>query len=215
MYIILLGAPGAGKGTQAVTLAKETGLAHVASGDIFREAAASGSELGLLAKSYMDRGELVPDDVTIRMVLERISRPDCAKGVILDGFPRTVEQAVALDAALAEMGKAIGKVLYIKVSTEELLRRLSGRWICRQCQTPYHMVSAPPQVVGKCDRCGGELYQRADDTIETARNRLGVYFRQTAPLIGYYERAGKLLEVNGEQDVEVVGREMLATLVRS
>lgn len=198
-----------------MTLAKETGLAHVASGDIFREAAASGSELGLLAKSYMDRGELVPDDVTIRMVLERISRPDCAKGVILDGFPRTVEQAVALDAALAEMGKAIGKVLYIKVSTEELLRRLSGRWICRQCQTPYHMVSAPPQVVGKCDRCGGELYQRADDTIETARNRLGVYFRQTAPLIGYYERAGKLLEVNGEQDVEVVGREMLATLVRS
>lgn len=212
MYVILLGAPGAGKGTQAQTLSQVMGLAHVASGDIFRENLRQGTELGLLAKGYMDRGELVPDEITIKMVLERINAPDCAKGCLLDGFPRTLEQAQALDRALAERGAAIAKVLYIKVSDAELLQRLSGRWICRSCQAPYHEVNSPPKVAGKCDQCGGELYQRADDTIETAKNRLEVYFAQTMPLIQYYVQASKLMEVNGEQSIEAVGRDSIAVL---
>lgn len=212
MYIILLGAPGAGKGTQAETLVKELGLPHVASGDLFREALAKQTELGILAKSYMDKGELVPDEVTIKMILERLARPDCRGGAILDGFPRTLEQARALDEALGPQGKGIDRVLYIEVSNEELLRRLSGRWICRQCQTPYHLVNAPPRVAGRCDRCGGELYQRADDTVETARNRLEVYFAQTSPLIDYYQQASKLVEINGEQSVEQVGRELMTAV---
>lgn len=213
MYVILLGAPGAGKGTQAQTLSQATGLAHVASGDIFRENLRQGTQLGLLAKGYMDRGELVPDEITIRMILERISAPDCAKGCLLDGFPRTLEQAQALNSALAKRGTTIDAVLYIKVSTEELLRRLSGRWICRSCQTPYHEVNSPPQVAGKCDQCGGELYQRSDDTQETARNRLDVYFAQTMPLIEHYVKASKLREVDGEQSIEAVSRDLMALLV--
>lgn len=212
MYIILLGAPGAGKGTQAETLVRELELPHVASGDLFREALSKQTELGLLAKSYMDKGELVPDEVTIRMILERLARPDCQKGAILDGFPRTLEQARALDAALGQQGRAIDKVLYIKVSNEELLRRLSGRWICRNCQTPYHLVNAPPKVAGVCDRCGGELYQRADDTVETARNRLEVYFKQTAQLIDYYRQARKLVDIDGERTVELVGQELMSAV---
>lgn len=155
----------------------------MASGDIFRENLSQGTELGRLAKEYMDRGDLVPDDVTIRMVLERIQQEDCARGCLLDGFPRTLEQAKALDAALAAKGKAVQKVLYIKVSQEELLERLGGRWICRKCQAPYHMKNLPPRAAGVCDVCGGELYQRPDDSLETAKNRLEVYFSQTAPLI--------------------------------
>lgn len=213
MYVILLGAPGAGKGTQAQTLSQATGLAHVASGDIFRENLRQGTQLGLLAKGYMDRGELVPDEITIRMILERISAPDCAKGCLLDGFPRTLEQAQALNSALAKRGTTIDAVLYIKVSTEELLRRLSGRWICRSCQTPYHEVNSPPQAAGKCDQCGGELYQRSDDTLETARNRLEVYFAQTMPLIEYYVKASKLREVDGERSIEAVSRDLMAVLV--
>lgn len=213
MYVILLGAPGAGKGTQAQTLSQTTGLAHVASGDIFRENLRQGTQLGLLAKGYMDRGELVPDEITIRMILERISAPDCAKGCLLDGFPRTLEQAQALNSALAKRGTTIDAVLYIKVSTEELLRRLSGRWICRSCQTPYHEVNSPPQVAGKCDQCGGELYQRSDDTLETARTRLDVYFAQTMPLIEYYVKASKLREVDGERSIEAVSRDLMAVLV--
>jgi adenylate kinase len=184
----------------------------VASGDLFRENLGKETEVGLLAKSYMDKGELVPDEVTIRMILERISRPDCEAGCLLDGFPRTLAQAEALDKALNEQGKGIDKVLYIKVSDEELLRRLSGRWICRSCQTPYHTVNAPPKEAGKCDRCGGDLYQRDDDTEETARNRLVVYFDQTAPLIDYYVNSNKLSEVNGEQAVEAVGEELLSVI---
>jgi len=214
LYIILLGAPGAGKGTQATTLSQALGLAHIASGDLFREAQSKGTELGKLAKSYMEKGQLVPDEITVKMVLERIAAPDCAKGVILDGFPRTLEQARALEKALQAQGKGIDKVLYIKVSNEELLRRLSGRWICRNCQTPYHTVTSPPRLVGRCDKCGGELYQRADDTEETARKRLEVYFAQTAPLIDYYRREGKMVEVQGEQSIEAVGEEMLAALRR-
>lgn len=212
MNVILLGAPGAGKGTQAVTLSKRLGLAHVATGDLFRKEQESGSELGKMAKSYMDKGQLVPDEITVKMLLGRISDPDCAKGFILDGFPRTLEQAKALDRALAAQGKDIDKVLYIKVSNKELLRRLSGRWICRDCQAPYNIVEKPPKVAGKCDRCGGELYQRADDTEKTARKRLDVYFAQTMSLIEYYTKAGKLMEVNGEQGIEAVGKDMIATL---
>ena len=180
MYIILLGAPGAGKGTQATMLAQKLKLVHVATGDLFRQGLGQGTELGLKAKSYMEKGVLVPDEITIQMVLERISAPDCEKGVIFDGFPRNLKQAEALDKALTGQGKAVDKVVYIKVAEEELLRRLSGRWICRQCQTPYHAVSSPPKVEGKCDKCGGELYQRSDDTVETVKNRLKVYFSETA-----------------------------------
>lgn len=212
MYVILLGPPGAGKGTQAVTLADRLGLAHVASGDLFRDALAQGTELGLLAKSYMERGALVPDEVTTAMVMERLAKPDCAKGAVLDGFPRTTEQAKALDKALAEQGKAVDKVLYINVSNEELLRRLSGRWICRKCQATFHEISRPPAKPGVCDSCQGELYQRPDDTVETARRRLDVYFAQTAPLIGYYRDAGKLIEVNGEQTIEDVQKDMVSAL---
>jgi len=212
MYIILLGAPGAGKGTQADTLVRELKLVHVASGDLFRQALGQGTELGLKAKSYMEKGMLVPDEVTIQMVLERLSAPDCESGAILDGFPRNLNQAEALDKALAEQGKAIDRVVYIKVPGDELVRRLSGRWICRDCQMPYHATDSPPRVWGKCDKCGGELYQRADDIPETVKERLGVYFAETAPLIDYYARAGKLLEVEGKGGAARVGSRILSAL---
>jgi adenylate kinase len=212
LHVILLGAPGAGKGTQAVEISQRLGLAHVASGDLFRQEQDSGSELGKVAKSYMEKGLLVPDEVTVGMILGRIAAPDYAKGVLLDGFPRTLEQAKALEQALAEENKGIDLVLYIKVSNEELLRRLSGRWICRNCQAPYNIVEVPPKVAGKCDQCGGELYQRADDTEETARKRLDVYFAQTMPLIEYYIKAGKLVEINGEKGIEAVGEDLIAAI---
>ena len=214
-YIIFLGAPGAGKGTQAANVAQELNLVHIATGDLFRHAIEQGTELGKQAKSYMERGILVPDEITIQMVLERISALDSERGVILDGFPRNLEQAEALDKALAQQGKAIDKVVYIKVSEEELLKRLSGRWICRNCQTPYHVINSPPRVQGKCDQCGGELYQRPDDTAETVKKRLEVYSAQTAPLIKYYSQTGKLLEVEGEGDVDEVSKKIVAVLTRS
>ncbi len=214
MYIIFLGAPGAGKGTQAARVVQELKLVHIATGDLFRQALGQETELGLEAKSYMEKGMLVPDEITIRMVLERISAPDCESGVVFDGFPRNLQQAEALDKALAQQGKVIDKVVYIKVSEKELLERLSGRWICRQCQAPYHEVNSPPRVWGKCDRCGGELYQRPDDTVETVKKRLQVYFAETAPLIDYYTQAGKLLEVDGEGSVDEVGKRMEESLRR-
>lgn len=212
MYIILLGAPGAGKGTQAANIARKLNLVHIASGDLFRQALEQGNELGLQAKAYMEKGMLVPDEVTIRMVLERVSAPDCEPGAILDGFPRNLKQAEALDKALTEQAKAIDRVVYIKVSEEELLKRLSGRWICRNCQTPYHTINSPPKVRGKCDNCGGELYQRPDDTAEAVKKRLQVYFVQTTPLIRYYTQAGKLLEVDGEGGVDKVSKRIIAAL---
>jgi len=207
VYIILLGAPGAGKGTQAVMLAEKKKLVQVASGDLFRKALQQETELGKKAKVYMEKGQLVPDEITIRMVLERLSAPDCAKGAILDGFPRNIGQAKALDKALGQQSKAIDRVVYIKVSEGELIKRLGGRWICRNCQAPYHEVDSPPKVKGKCDRCGGELYQRADDNVATVKKRLEVYFAETSPLIEYFQRAGKLLEINGEgAAAEISGR---------
>jgi|YNPNPStandDraft_1061719.scaffolds.fasta_scaffold03098_18 adenylate kinase len=215
LYIVLLGAPGAGKGTQARLLSEALGLPHIASGDLFREHLGKQTELGLLAKGYMDRGELVPDAVTIRMVVERLAQPDCAAGAILDGFPRTVTQAEALDGALMTQGQRVGVVPYIRVGEEALVARLSGRWICRNCQATYHTLFNPPRQAGVCDACGGELYQRSDDTPETVRNRLKVYFEQTAPLIDYYRGRGVLVEVDGEQDVDAVYADLRAAVQRS
>jgi adenylate kinase len=160
----------------------------------------------------MEKGQLVPDEITIQMVLERLSAPDCQAGAILDGFPRNIQQAEALKKAMARQSKAIDMVIYIKVSQEELLRRLSGRWICRNCQAPYHAIDSPPRVEGRCDRCGGELFQRADDTVETVKKRLEVYFTETSPLIDYYKKAGKLLEVNGVGGVNEVNQRIVTAL---
>jgi adenylate kinase len=212
MRIVLLGPPGSGKGTQAGVIAQELGIAHVASGDLFREVARRGDKLGKQVKSYMEKGLLVPDKITIKMILERISAPDCKKGCMLDGFPRTLEQAKALDKALSGNGEAIDRVIYINVATDELVRRLSGRFICRSCQMPYHLISSPPKVKGKCDKCEGELYQRADDSAETVRRRLDVYVSETAPLIDYYKKAGKLIEINGEGNIAGISNSIISAL---
>jgi adenylate kinase len=212
MYLVLLGAPGAGKGTQAALLSQKLRLAHIASGDLFRQALSKGTELGKQAKIYMEQGKLVPNEITIKMVLERITAPDCKDGIILDGFPRNVEQAKALDAALKQQNKGIDKAVYIKVSEAELLTRLTGRWICRQCQVPYHEVNSPPKVAGKCDKCSGELYQRADDNTETIKKRLEVFFSETAPLIDYYAKTSKLLEVQGEGTMEEICDRIVSAL---
>jgi len=214
VYVVFLGAPGAGKGTQAAEVAKSLKLAHIATGDMFREAQKKGTKLALEAKTYMDKGLLVPDEITIKMVLERISVPDCKNGVIFDGFPRNLAQAQALDKAMSGQSKSINKVVYIKVSEEELMNRLGGRWICRQCQTPYHEIASPPKIKGKCDKCGGELYQRSDDVPETIKERLKVFFAQTAPLIDYYIKTGKLLEVNGEGAMEEIKQRILSAIGR-
>jgi adenylate kinase len=194
-------------------LAEKLNLMQVASGDLFRQALRDETELGLKAKSYMDKGQLVPDEITIQMVLERLAAPDCAGGAILDGFPRNLPQAEALDKALEKQSKMIDKVIYIAVSEAELLKRLGGRWICRSCQAPYHETDSPPKVAGKCDRCGGELYQRADDNIETIKNRLKVYFTETSPLIDYYKKSGKLLEINGEGNAAGVNKRIVTALL--
>ncbi len=212
LNIVFLGAPGAGKGTQAANVAQELNLAHIATGDLFRQAQSQDTELARQAKYYMEKGQLVPDEITIKMVLERIAEPDCANGVIFDGFPRNLNQAEALDKALGDKGKAVDKVVFIKVAEQELLKRLTGRWICRECQTPYHEVNSPPKVEMMCDKCEGELYQRADDKEETIKERLRVYFSETAALIDYYSRKGKLLEINGEGRVEEVGERITASL---
>ena len=160
----------------------------------------------------MDRGELVPDEVTIRMILERIEQPDCASGCLFDGFPRTSQQAKALDQDLKERGRAIDKAIYIDVSDEELVRRLGGRWLCRNCQTPYHIPNSPPRTPGKCDKCGGELYQRPDDREETVKERIGVFLAQTVPVLDYYEKQGKLVRVNGNLGVQAVARGIVSAL---
>ena len=212
MRIVLLGLLGAGKGTQAQMLSERLGVAHVASGDLFRYHQEQGTELGLLAKQYMDQGELVPDEVTIKMVLDRIQWDDCRLGFILDGFPRTLEQAQALDAALGQEG--VDCVLHIRVSRDSLIRRLSGRLICRNCQTPYHLESSPPSVAGRCDRCGGELYQRSDDQPDVVQRRLVVQEEQIRHLTNYYYGQGKLEEVNGDGEITAVSDELAEALWR-
>jgi adenylate kinase len=193
-------------------VAEKLNLVHVSSGDLFRQGLEQGTELGKQAKSYMERGILVPDEITIQMVMERLAAPDCENGVILDGFPRNLPQAEALDSALDEQGKEIDKVIYIKVSEGELIKRLSARWLCRQCQAVYNMINSPPRVAGKCDKCGGELYQRPDDKPETVKKRLDVYFAETAPLIDHYRRQGKLSEIKGEGSVAEVTRRIVSAL---
>jgi adenylate kinase len=212
LYIVLLGGPGAGKGTQAEMLVRALGIPQVSTGDLFREHLRNETELGRLAKTYIDRGELVPDQVTIDMVRERFSRPDCAEGALLDGFPRTIPQAEGLDALLADKGEELTAVPYIKVSPEVLLERLAGRWTCRECGAMYHAAFSPAQKDGVCDKCGGELYQRADDTPETQRHRIEVYFAQTAPLIEWYRDQSLLIEIYGEESIEQVGAELLAAI---
>ena len=207
----MLGPPGAGKGTQAARIAESLSVPKVASGDLFRDHQARDTELGRHARSYMERGELVPDDVTIRMVMEWVTAHEGEGGFLLDGFPRTLAQARALDREMAGSG-GIDRALYISVNTEELVRRLAGRLICRNCQTPYHEHSSPPAVAGKCDRCGGELYQRADDKAEAVQKRLQVYFKETEPLAEFYRDAGVLREIDGEGTVEDVGTALLEAI---
>ena len=212
MFLVFLGAPGAGKGTQAAIISRKLGLAHIASGDLFRQAVDEGTELGKLVKSYMAEGALVPDKVTTQLISERLNKPDCKSGCVFDGFPRTTEQARALDKMLAGRGESIDEAIYIEVPEKELLKRLTGRWVCRKCQTPYHEVTAPPKVHKICDKCGGELYQRPDDTEETIKKRLKVYFAQTTPVLDYYQAEGKLFTVDGNLSIEEVSEKVIKAL---
>ena len=212
MQIILMGPPGAGKGTQAVNLVKRYNVLHISTGDMFREAVKEGTPLGKEAKSYMDAGKLVPDEVTIGIVRERLSKDDCKKGFILDGFPRTVEQADALNEILADNGLTLTGVLNINVPAADLIERAVGRRICKSCGATYHVKFNPSKKAGVCDTCAGDLYQRADDSEETMKNRLSVYEAQTKPLIAYYEKAGVYKEIDGRQAIDDVKAAMIAAL---
>jgi len=202
--VIFLGPPGAGKGTQADRLATEWSVPHIATGDMLREAVQEGTRLGLEAKRYMDSGALVPDEVVIGLAEERLGEPDAARGWVLDGFPRTVPQAEALDSLLRRKGIDLDRVIFFDVSRDELLRRLTGRRVCRQCGTAFHVVFSPPAQPDRCDRCGGPLYQRADDAESAVAHRLEVYTKQTAPLLDYYRQRGILTTVPAEGKVEEV-----------
>jgi adenylate kinase len=212
MIVILLGAPGAGKGTQSEILAEELQMVHVSSGDLLRDHRKRGTDLGKTAQEYMVKGELVPDDLIIEMIIDRLARPDAEHGVLLDGFPRTLPQAKALDEALDLREKRVNAALYINVPDDVLLDRLSGRLTCRNCGHVFHEKFAPPRVAGVCDVCGGELYMRDDDKRETAINRLQVYFNQTMPIIGYYREVNCLCEVDGVQSIEKVTAKLLECL---
>lgn len=211
MFVVLLGPPGAGKGTQAQRLTTSTGLLHLSTGDMFRENVREGTELGVLAKSYMDRGELVPDEVTIKMLLERIARPDAAEGAMFDGFPRNVVQAASLDEALGERGDSIDHALLIAVADEELVARLGGRWLCRVCGAVYHERNDPPRKAGACDTCDGELYQRDDDRPEVVRTRLEK-MKPPADLLEHYRASSVLREIDGERDLDSVTADLLEAL---
>ena len=212
MNIVLMGLPGAGKGTQADKIVEKYDIPHISTGDMFRAAIKGGTELGLKAKSFMDQGALVPDEVTIGIVRERLSAADCEEGFLLDGFPRTVPQAEALESLLADLGKRIEHVVNIQVEQDELVKRLSGRRICKVCGTAYHLLFNPPQVEGVCDKDGGELYMREDDNPETVTNRLEVNIKQTQPLLDFYEDKGVLQNINGQQDIQKVFADIDALL---
>jgi adenylate kinase len=213
VYLILLGPPGTGKGTQAKLVAEQLGLLHIATGDLFREAVREGSELGKQAKQYMERGALVPDEVTIAMLIERMRQPDAQAGVVFDGFPRTLQQARALDEALAEAGRRADAALHITASDDEIVRRLSGRWLCPNCGQIYHEQHRPPKQDGRCDDCGGELMQRDDDKADVVRKRLQLQ-RPPQELLAHYRSHGKLIDIDGSQEVEAVTRDLLAAIER-
>ena len=209
---ILLGPPGAGKGTQAVNIVEKYGIPHISTGDIFRANIKNGTELGKRAQEYMNRGELVPDDLVIEIATTRLLEDDCKNGFLLDGFPRTVYQAEKLDEFLAAHGSKIDKVLDIAVEKEELITRLTGRRVCKACGASFHVVNIPPKTEGICDRCGGELIQRADDTIETVANRIDVYEKQTMPLVDYYEKAGNIAHIDGATGLDNVFADIVKAL---
>jgi adenylate kinase len=209
VYIILVGAQGSGKGTQAELLSQTLGVPHIASGDLFRKAIDEKTELGVKAKAYIDRGELVPDELTVTMVVKRLEEPDCSQGVLFDGFPRTVAQAEVLDKGLQEVGKQIDLAIYLQVPRDELLQRLSGRYICRANQHVYNINTHPPKVAGVCDIDGSELYQRTDDTGEAVQKRLDIFFNETIRLLDYYGKQNKLVEVDGNQDIDKVQQSLL------
>lgn len=208
MNLVLMGLPGAGKGTQAEKIVEKYSIPHISTGDMFRAAMKEGTELGLKAKSFMDQGALVPDEVTIGIVRERLSKDDCQKGFLLDGFPRTVAQAEALENMLTDLDKKIDYCLNIDVDHNILMERLTGRRICKDCGATYHLVFNPPAKDGRCDRCGGELYQRADDNEETVHNRLEVNIQQSEPLLHFYETKGYLKNINGQQDIHDVFKDI-------
>jgi len=212
IYIVLLGPPGVGKGTQAEIIAKTTGLPHISSGDLFRENIKNATKLGEMAQSFMNKGELVPDELTIAMIRERLSRPDCSAGALLDGFPRTTVQAQALDKLLTEFGGKVNHVPYIAASEATLTERLSGRWTCKAHGHIFHAKYNPPKKAGLCDMDGSKLYQREDDKAETVKRRIKVYFAQTAPLISFYRERGLLSEVDGARPIEQVTADLLAVL---
>ncbi len=215
MYIIVLGAPGAGKGTQALAVARKLKLAHIASGNLFRQAVEQGDELGALVRDYMTSGRLVPDDITMQVIGQRVSAADCKNGIILDGFPRNLQQAQTLEEDFKKKGWQIDRVLYIAVPEEELIKRLSGRRVCRSCQKPHQNEGLPVEPEENCRYCGGELYQRPDDNEETIKKRLEVYFNETLPLIEYYRHQDKLVEIDGRGRVDDVTASILAALQKS
>ncbi|MFY9213876.1 MAG: adenylate kinase [Tissierellaceae bacterium] len=212
MRIILLGPPGVGKGTQASNIVKKYNIPHISTGDIFRANIKSGTELGITAKSYMDKGLLVPDEIVVSIVQDRLAQDDCKDGFLLDGFPRTVEQAEALDIELDKMGIKLDKVVNIDADKDVLIARVTGRRICKECGATYHVINNPPKVEGVCDIDGGELYQRADDTEETVATRIQVYLEQTQPLIDYYRKKGLLLDVDGTKPIEEVFRTIINSI---
>ena len=212
MKIIMLGAPGAGKGTQAKMIADKYGVPHVSTGDIFRANIKNGTELGMEAKKYMDQGLLVPDELTVKILLDRVSQPDCKNGYVLDGFPRTIPQAEVLDKALAELGESIDYAIDVDVPDDNIVKRMSGRRACVSCGATYHVVHVPPKKEGICDRCGSELILRDDDKPETVKNRLDVYHKQTQPLIDFYTKKGVLKTVDGTVDMQDVFKAIVAIL---
>ncbi|KAA9027615.1 adenylate kinase [Niallia endozanthoxylica] len=212
MNLILMGLPGAGKGTQAEQIIKKYDIPHISTGDMFRGAIKEGTPLGKKAKEFMDAGELVPDEVTIGIVRERLNKEDCLKGFLLDGFPRTISQAEALEQILAELGRSIDHVLHILVDPAELLARLTGRRICRNCGATYHLIFNPPKVEGECDKCSGELYQRDDDNEKTVGTRLKVNIDQQQPLLEFYQEKGYLRNIEGAKPIDIVFKDIEAVL---